>query len=126
MPLKSPAKLWTRTLLAGTDTLVLLAVNDGIASDRLGTVVVPLPNTPVTITPPAWLAAVDGFEITPQGLRDMNWKADAGQLVLELGETEVARLVLLTADKSLRGQLDDLYRSRFATNVTQLTATCAK
>ena len=62
LPLKAPAKLWTRTLLAGTDTLVLLAVNENIANDRLGTVVVPLPKTSVTVTPPAWLKAADGFE----------------------------------------------------------------
>ena len=99
VPLKAPAKLWTRTLLAGTDTLVLLAVNENIANDRLGTVVVPLPKTSVTITPPAWLKAADGFEITPQGLRDADWKSDAGQLVLDLGQTEVARMVLLTADQ---------------------------
>ena len=109
-------------MLAGTDTLVLLAVNENIASDRLGTVVVPLPKTPVTITPPSWLKAVDGFEITPEGLREVDWKSEAGQLVLDLGKTEVARMVLLTSDKTLRGKLDDLYRSRFAANVAQLTA----
>ena len=81
LPLKAPGKLWTRTLLAGTDTLVLLAVNENIANDRLGTVVVPLPKTPVTLTAPAWLKAVDGFEITPEGLRDVDWKSEAGQLV---------------------------------------------
>jgi hypothetical protein len=126
VPLKAPAKLWTRTLLAGTDTLVLLAVNENIANDRLGTVVAPLPNTAVTITPPSWLKAVDGFEITPEGLRDLNWKSDAGQLVLDLGKTEVARMVLLTTDKALRSQLDELYRSRFAANVAQLTPTGGK
>jgi hypothetical protein len=126
LPLKAPGKLWTRTLLAGTDTLVLLAVNENIANDRLGTVVVPLPKTPVTITPPSWLKAVDGFEITPEGLRDVDWKSEAGQVILDLGKTEVARMVLLTSDKTLRGQLDDLYRSRFAANVTQLSATEGK
>jgi len=123
LPLKAPARLWTRTLLAGTDTLVLLAVNENIANDRLGTVVVPLPKTAVAITPPSWLKAEDGFEITPEGLRDVNWKSDAGPFVLDLGQTEVARLVLLTADRTLRGQLDELYRRRFAANVARVTAT---
>jgi len=126
VPVQAPAKLWTRTLLAGTDTLVLLAVNENIANDRLGTVVVPLPKTVVTITPPAWLETTDGFEITPQGVQDLNWKSTAGQLVLDLGKTEVARMVLLTTDKSLRAHLADIYRSRFAANVAQLTATRAK
>ena len=122
VPLQAPSKLWTRTLLAGTDTLVLLAVNENIASDRLGTVVVPLPKTVVTLSPPAWLKPADAFEITPQGLQDLNWKSNAGQLTLDLGQTEVARMVLLTSDKSLRKQLDELYRSRFAANVAQLAA----
>jgi len=126
LPLKAPAKLWTRTLLAGTDTLVLLAVNENIANDRLGTVVVPLPKTPITVTPPAWLTAAAGFEITPEGLRDVNWKSEAGQLVLDLGQTEVARLIVLTSNQGLRGQLDELYRSRFAANVAQLTAPASK
>lgn len=126
LPLKAPAKLWTRTLLAGTDTLVLLVVNENIANDRLGTVVVPLPKTPVTVTAPVWLRVADGFEITPEGLRDVNWKSEAGQLVLDLGQTEVARMVVLTTDKGLRNQLDELYRSRFAANVAPLTATAGK
>ena len=67
-----------------------------------------------------------GSSLTPEGLRDVNWKSEAGQLVLDLGHTEVARMVLLTADKALRAHLDDLYRSRFATNVAQLTATSAR
>ena len=72
LPIKAPGRLWTRTLLAGTDTLVLLAVNENIANDRLGTVVAPLAKTPVTLTPPAWLKTADAFEITPQGLRDVD------------------------------------------------------
>jgi hypothetical protein len=126
LPLKAPARLWTRTLLAGTDTLVLLAVNDNIANDRLGTVVVPLPKTLVTVTPPSWLKAADGFEITPEGVRDVNWKSEADQLILDLGLTEVARLVLLTTDQTLRGRLAELHRSRFATNVAELAATRGK
>jgi hypothetical protein len=126
VPVKAPAKLWTRTLLAGTDTLVLLAVNENIANDRLGTVVVALPKTVVTVTPPSWLKVADAFEITPEGVRDVDWKSEAGQLVLDLGKTEVARMVLLTADKDLRRQLGELYRSRFAANVAQLTATGGK
>jgi hypothetical protein len=126
VPLKAPPKLWTRTLLAGTNTIVLLAVNDNIASDRLGTVVVPLPKTVVTLAPPTWCKPADLFEITPEGVQDLNWKSDAGQVTVDLGQTEVARLVLLTADKSLRSNLEELYRTRFAANVAQLTVAAAK
>jgi hypothetical protein len=126
VPIRAPSKLWTSTLLAGADTLVLLAVNESIANDRQGTVVVPLAKTVVTLTPPAWLKTADAFEVTPQGLRELDWKSDAGQIVMDLGKTEVARMVLLTTDKTLRAKLSELHRDRFAANVAQLTATGPK
>jgi hypothetical protein len=126
VPLRASAKLWTHTLLAGTDTLVLLAVNDNIASDRLGSVVVPLPNTTVALTPPAWLQTADAFEITPEGLRNVNWRLPDGQVVFDLGKTEVSRLVMITSNKGLRGQLDNLYRGSFAANAGRLLAAGAK
>jgi hypothetical protein len=43
-----------------------------------------------------------------------------------LGQTEVARLVLLTTDQTLRGRLAELHRSRFAANVAELAATRGK
>ena len=120
LPLKASAKLWTRTLLAGSDTVVLLAVNDNIASDRLGTVVVPLPQSVVTITPPGWLKVVSAFEITPEGLRDVSWKASGSEIILDLGSTRVARMIVVTADESLRGRLEKLHHDQFAGNVAAL------
>ena len=76
----------------------------------------------VTLTPPAWLKPTDAFEITPQGLRELDWKSDAGQIVMDLGKTEVARMVLLTTDKTLRAKLSELHRDRFSVNVARLTA----
>lgn len=114
VPLKAPAKLWTRTLLAGTDALALLVVNDNIASDRLGTVVVPLPRATVTLNPPSWLKASDAFEITPQGVTNIQWTLKAGEIVLELGKTEVARMIMITGQPELRTELQHLYDQRFA------------
>ncbi len=120
LPLKAPATLWTRTLLAGMDSLVLLVVNENVVGDRLGTAMVPLPKATVTLARPAWLEVADGFEITPEGVREAVWKNDGPQLVIDLGKTEVARMVVLTADKALRGQLGELYRNKFAATVNEL------
>ncbi len=110
VPVETKAKLWTRTLLSGTNTLVLIAVNDNIACDRLGTVVVPLPQTVVCITPPGWLKADDIFEITPQGLTPVTWEKSAGKIILNLGQTDVARMIVLTSDHTLRDSLDQSHR----------------
>ncbi len=122
VPVKATAKLWTRTLLAGTDSLVLLAVNDNIANDRMGTVVVPLPKATVTLTPPSWLKAADVFEIAPEGLRDVVWRREDDKLALELGRLEVARMVVVTSDESVRESLDEIHRGQFAGHVEELLA----
>jgi hypothetical protein len=99
---------------------VLLAVNENVVSDRLGSVVVPLAKVTVSLTRPEWLAVADGFEITPTGVRLVAWKQEGTQLVLDLGPTEVARLVVLTADKGLHGRLEQLYQNKFAATVAGL------
>ena len=120
LPLKAPAKLWTRTLLSGGDTVVLLAVNDNIASDRLGTVVVPLPKTVVNLTLPGWLGAVRAFEITPEGTRDVNWQVSDSEIIFDLGSTRLARMIVVTGDDSLRARLEQMHRDQFAENVASL------
>ncbi len=120
VPVKAPAKLWTRTLLSGADTIVLLAVNEGIASDRLGTVVVPLEKAPVTVTAPEWLKAKEVFEITPEGVRDANAKVSGQEVSLDLANTRVARMMVITSDDGLRGQLEKRYAENFAANVKEL------
>lgn len=109
-PVKSPLKLWTRTLLSGSDALLLLAVNENIASDRQGTVVVPLEKADLTLTPPAWLAVADVFEVSEQGVQDVAWRQEGTQLALSLGRVEVARMIVVTADRRLREVLARLHR----------------
>jgi hypothetical protein len=111
---QSPLKLWTRTLLAGSDALLLLVVNENIASDRQGTVVVPLEKADLTLTPPAWLAVADVFEVSEQGVRDVTWRQEGTQLALSLGRVEVARMMVVTADRHLRAALARLHAERVA------------
>lgn len=126
LSIKAPPKSWTRTLLVGTNTLVLLVVNDNIASDRMGTVVVPLPKTDLTVSLPAWLKPADAFEIAPQGIQNVTWNQSEGRLQLSLGQTDVARMIAVTASPDLRNDLQNAYRTGFATNVAQLEATSKK
>jgi len=120
VPVEGPPWLWTRCLIAGDDTLVVLAVNDNNFSDRLGTVIRPIKNATMQVKMPAWLKAADVFEVTCKGTADIDWKARERAVRVDLGTVEVTRLVVITKDPGLRGGLQKRYESRFAANVRKL------
>ncbi|HOB74420.1 MAG TPA: hypothetical protein PKG54_07830 [Phycisphaerae bacterium] len=117
---KAPSHLWVRSLLAGDDSLLLLVVNEGIASDRQGTVVVPVEKAALAVTPPAWLKVATAFEISEQGIGDLAWRQDGQQVTLDMGRLEVARMFVLTADSKLRETLSRRYAEQFAQTVARL------
>ncbi len=121
-PLETSASrfLWVRTLLAGTDTLAVVTVNDNAASDRVGTVVHAVKDARIRVKLPSWLEPADVFEVTFDGVSDVNWSIRDGSLLLEPGEVYLSRFIVATADRSLRSRLEQRYREQFAGNVASL------
>lgn len=117
---KGSKYVWARSIACGTDSIVLLVVNDNFASDRTGTVMVPIEKATLTVRAPSWLEPKDAFAIGHEGLTEASWKNDAGQVAFDLGRLEVARMLVLTSDPQLRSALENLYQSRFAANVKAL------
>jgi len=115
-----PQWLWTRSLIAGDDTLVVLAVNDNNFSDRLGTVVRPIENTTMDVTLPAWLNAADVFEVTYQGTADVAATGEGRSLKIDLGTVELTRMIIVTARPELRAALQKHYDDNFADNVRSI------
>ncbi len=122
VPLTASKWLWTRTLLAGTDTIVLLVVNDNYACDRLGTIIQPIENAEVSIDLPAWLSQESVFEVSHKGIRDVDHDQADGRLNLHLGTLDVTRMVVVTSDPGLRPKLQSRYDAQFAENVRKLLA----
>ena len=116
----APGNLWTRTLIGGLDTLVLICVNDDYANDRAGTVVRPIDNAEVTVDLPAWLSPTSVFEIDYKGIHDVSYNLNASNLALHLGRVNITRLIIATSDSTLRTTLANLYSTKFAGNVAQL------
>jgi hypothetical protein len=114
--------LWVRGLLAGLDAVVLLVVNDEIASDRVGMVYRPVGRAAVQVKLPEWLKPVDTFEITTTGISDVEWEHEDGRLAVNLGQVDLTRLVIASSDPKLRGRLQTLHERRFAANVKKLLA----
>ena len=114
--------LWVKTLLSGNDTLEVVTVNENVACDRLGTVVRPCQNAQVSVALPTWLDPKDAFEVTPDGVKNVAWKRDGGNVSLGLGTVQISSFVIVTADLGLRARLQDRYQTMFAGNVAKLRA----
>ena len=112
--------LWLRALASGLDTVAIIAVNDNVLCDRLGTIYKPVEKAKVSVALPAWLEPKDVFEVTYRGIVDVPWKLEGSRLDLDMGRVDLSRFVLVTSDSSLRGKLKSLYETKFAKNVEAL------
>ncbi len=121
LPISATDKLWTRSLACGTDTLLILCVNDDYSNNREGTRIDPIANASLTVTLPNWFGATEAFEISYNGTRDIKWTRSGSQADLALGRVNVTRMVVITSDSSLRPKLQKLYDTQFKTNVNQLS-----
>jgi hypothetical protein len=125
VPVDAPATVWCRSLLAGGDTMILLVVNDNMASDRLGTVVRPREKTRVSVAPPAWMEPGAVFEVDSGGTRDIGWQMEGGKVTLDLGRLELTRMVIITRDTGLRTRLQHEYEVKYADHVRKLKTVAA-
>jgi hypothetical protein len=91
-----------------------------VLSDRVGTIVNPLKNPRASVKLPTWLKPKDVFEVSSQGVKDVNWKMNGSKLALNLGDIHLSRFIIVTANSNLRKQMQDQYQSRYAANVKEL------
>lgn len=122
VPVEGPGMVWCRSLLASNDTMILLVVNDNMASDRLGTVYKPREITKLSVNLPAWLRSAEVFEVDADGTQDVAATESGGKLALDLGPMELTRMILVTKDAGLRGRLQREYEDNYAENVRKLKA----
>lgn len=122
LPVKSPGLLWVRTLVWGADTVAVIAVNDDVLSDRVGTVYRPLEKVTVSVQTPSYLKPVAVFEVSSDGIRDVTWSREGKAIRLDLGSVDLSRFVVITADRSLKAKMSALYLEKFADNAASLNA----
>jgi hypothetical protein len=113
------AKMWVRSLVAGTDTVLILCVNDDYINDEKGTNIKPIENVQVSVVLPTWIQPKSVFEIDYTGIHDVKHDVTA-DLKLQLGTVNVTRMIAVTSDTSLRERLQKRYTEKFASNVEAL------
>ncbi len=121
VPVKGPEGLLVRCLLAGLDTMIVVVVNEQHVNDDKGTTVTPVNDAVIRLALPSWLDAGDAFEVQPTGIRPVAVERQGAEAVLRLGTVNATCMVVMTADKSLRGRLEAVH-AKLAPNVARLLA----
>jgi len=109
MPLSPSANVWARALAAGTDTMIMLIVNDNYWNDE-SFHSTDVPNATVTATLPSWMqASPTAFEVTAGGLSDVTTQLNGDQLQVSLGTLKITRMIVVTTNPQLRTSLQQRY-----------------
>lgn len=120
LPVQAPPGLWVRTLLRGSDTIVLVCVNDEYSVDLKGIYMQPMKDVAVSVELPSWMTPASVFEVNCLGTSNLPHKNAGKLLSIHLGAVDVTRLILITSDPTLKNSLQSLYEQKFAANVEKL------
>lgn len=120
MDTKASRLLWVRSLLCGGDTVAVIAVNENVACDRMGTMVKPVENASVSVKLPSWIDPESVIEVSADGISDVKYTMQGNSIKLDLGTVQINRFVLITSDADLKTRLQQRYAEKFAANVKAL------
>ena len=109
LPMTPSANVWARALGVGTNTMILLAVNDTATNDVSNCYYIPLTNATVTVTLPSWMQYPSAFEVAASGLSAVPLQTNGNQLVVSLGTLNVTRMIVLTRDAQLQAAIQQRY-----------------
>ncbi len=110
LPLSPSANVWARALAVGTDTIILLVVNDNYYNDEAGFHSTDVANATVTVTLPSWMQPpLSAFQVSVSGLSDVSTQVNANQLQVNLGTLKITRMIVLTKDAGLRTTIQQRY-----------------
>jgi hypothetical protein len=114
MTLSPSSNVWAKALASGTDTIILLAVNDDYYNDFSGCHYTPVPNATVTATLPSWMRAPapSAFEVRPSGLHDVTTSLAGSDLTIHLGTLNLTRMIVITNNPTLRPMIQQRYEEK--------------
>jgi hypothetical protein len=115
-----PGKLWTRTLISGTDTMVLICVNDDYSCDDTGTIIRGLRGVDVGMELPSWLNPSSVFDVSYEGISEVSYDVTGSRINLHLGKVGVTRMIVITSNSALKSTLQSLYTNTYRPRVAEL------
>ena len=113
MALAPSTNVWARVLASGTDTMILLAVNDDYYNDTAGFHHNPVGNASVVATLPSWMtSSPTAFEIRPSGLYNVATSLNGNNLTVALGTLDITRMIVITTNPQLRATVQQRYEEQ--------------
>jgi len=110
MTTSASSGVWVKTLAAGIDSMILIAVNDQFYNDEYGTHYTPVSNANVTVTLPSWLqSSPTAFAIGPDGTSNVSTSLNGNQLQVALGTLNVTRMIVITTNPQLKTTIQARY-----------------
>jgi len=104
-----PQWLMTRTLFAGTHSVLIVLVNRDHASDRIGTLYEPIQRGYVTLHVPPWLKPEAAFRVSDAGVQELPITPDDDTVTVQLANLNLAEMLVVTQ----RPQLVEQVRRRW-------------
>lgn len=101
--------VWVRSLAVGTDTLILLVVNDQYHNTETACVYTPVSNATVTVNLPSWMQSASAFEIAAHEIGNVVTQINGSQMQLNLGTVDLTRMIVLTKNAQLRATIQERY-----------------
>lgn len=110
MALTPSTNVWARALASGTDTIILIAVNDDYYNDTTGFHHNPVPNANVVAGLPSWMtSSPTAFEVRASGLYNVATSLNGSNLTVQLGTLDVTRMIVITTNPQLRAAVQQRY-----------------
>ncbi len=113
MTMTGSTNVWARSLAVGTDTMILIVVNQNHYNDSAGTFhYTSASNATLTATLPTWMRWPISFEVSAGGLGAVNTQTNGNQLQFNLGTLKITRMIVLTKDPQLPVMIQQRYNQQ--------------
>lgn len=98
-----PYWLMARTLLCGTDTAIVLLINQDLACDRVGSVYAPIAKSLITFRMPPWMRAKHVFAFDSDGIKPVTTRRNQqGVIEFDVKDIKLAQMLILTDKPDLQ------------------------
>ena len=105
----SPNKLWSRTLICGKDSIVIILVNEDYHSNHKGFTYIPIKNATIEVNVPEWIDPIKGFSVDREGVEEIAYKKNKNKVIIDINKLVLSKIIVLTQNKKIFSEAKSLW-----------------